>query len=96
METINDFKQEFKLAGDSGDPWGSCMMAWFECAGQVNKRGLIVPWHWEYRPGIGDDGTDPDCYWYDLFEQTPQNTLLSIGELLSRYASILEFQGKSY
>jgi len=92
---LKEFKSELRLTSD-GDNWGNAMGTWFECAGQVNKRGLIVPWHWEYRPGMGSDGTDPESYYYPLFENTDKNDLFIIGEFLCRYCQYLDFKGLSY
>ena len=96
MRTIKEFKTEYNIVSDKCDNWGSSMMAFFECAGQMNKRGLNIPYEWAYSPGMGSDGTDVDSYWYDLFEESTDSVLCNIGNLLHRYTQYLEFKGESY
>lgn len=38
---------------DHGDPWGSTMTLWFECAEELTRRGEDVPEEWDYRAGLG-------------------------------------------
>jgi hypothetical protein len=93
---LQEFKSEFRLMHGNLDIWGDCMDAWFECAGHMYKRNLDIPYEWNYRPGLGSDGTDKESYWYELFESSKDSDLLEIGNLLFRLASILESQGMSY
>jgi hypothetical protein len=95
MDSIKEFKQEYALIGDY-DHWGNAMEAWFECAGQMNKRGLDIPHEWQYRPGMGSDGTDTDSYWHELFSTTPDDILCAIGNLLFRYCAFLKYKGVDY
>jgi hypothetical protein len=94
--TIKQFKAEMRLDDIKHDPWGTCMQAWFECAGRMNKRGLDIPYEWQYRPGLGGDGTDPDSYWYSLFARCGNKQLATIGAFLYRYDRYLRFKGKNY
>lgn len=91
---IKDFKNEFRLI--CTDTWGNAMDAWFECAGQLNKRHLYIPSNWEYRPGITNDGTDSDCYWYEIFKNCTNTELYNIGNYLFRYCQFLRFKGIDY
>lgn len=93
--TLKQFQQEFNLVF-SGDEWGSTLEAWFECAGQMNKRGLQIPDKWEYRPGMGSDGTDPESYWFELFENCTDKNLVTIGNYLFKECEKLKRQGKDY
>lgn len=94
MNTIKEFKNEFRLI--SSDTWGDAMDAWFEIAGQMNKRGLYIPANWEYRPGMGSDGTEPESYWYELFEIASDELLIKIGDFLFRYCEFLRFKEVNY
>lgn len=87
LNSLKEFKDEFRLI--CSDTWGNALDAWFECAGQMNKRGLLIPYEWEYRPGLGGDGTDEDSYWFELFENTNDDLLINIGNFLFRYCQFL-------
>jgi len=91
--TLKKFKNEYRLI--CTDTWGDAMDAWFECAGQMNKRAMEIPRTWEYRPGLGI-GTDTESYWYELFENAKANELVQIGRFLFRYCQYLKFKGKDY
>lgn len=92
--TIKQFKQEFRLV--CNDTWGEAMGAWFECAGRMNRRGLDIPHEWQYRPGMGSDGTDKESYWYSLFGRCGNKQLQAIGNLLFRYCQFLKHKGIDY
>jgi hypothetical protein len=90
---IKDFKNEYRFI--CTDTWGDAMEAWFECAGQMYKRGLSIPASWEYKPGLGD-GTEKDCHWYEIFENAPNNDLEIIGKYLFRYCQFLRYKKVDY
>jgi len=92
--TLKEFKNEFRLV--NCDTWGTAMEAWFECAGRMNRRGLDIPSEWQYRPGMGSDGTDKESYWYPLFGRSGNKQLIQIGQFLTRYCQFLKFKGKDY
>ena len=94
MKTLRDFIDEYRLT--CSDTWGCAMEAWFECAGQLTKRGMSVPNEWEYRPPLGSDGTDEESYWYELFEQATPELMNEIGEFLFRYCMLLKRAKKDY
>jgi len=92
---VKELKNELRLTAD-GDNWGNAMLTWFECAGQMNKRRLAVPVDWQYRPGMGLDGTDEENYFCSLFRSSHDEDLVQIGEFLCRYCRLLEYKGESY
>lgn len=94
--TLTQFKNELRIVGVKLDPWGESMGAFFECAGRMNRRGLDIPAEWNYRPGMGNDGTDKDNYFYSLFARCSDKQLLAIGNYLYRLTNILDKAGKSY
>jgi hypothetical protein len=93
---LQQFKQELRHTDIKYDPWGCTMEAWFECAGRMNRRGLDIPSEWNYRPGMGTDGTDKENHWYAMFGRCGNNQLRIIGNYLYRLSTILEKFGKSY
>lgn len=93
---MKQFINELRIVGTTLDPWGTAMDAWYECAGRMNRRGLDIPIEWNYRPGIGQDGTDKGSYWYSLFARCGNKQLYAIGAFLYRYTNLLERSGKSY
>lgn len=94
--TLKQFKNELRIVGVKIDPWATTMDAWFECAGRMNRRGLDIPAEWNYRPGMGSDGTDKENYWYSLFARCGNKQLLTIGNYLHRLTTALDKAGKSY
>lgn len=94
--TIQEFKHELKGTDIKYDSWGETMSAWFECAGQVWKRGLPIPHEWQYSPGMGGDGTDEDNYWHEMFEAATDEQLTAIGNFLERLSNILKAKGLDY
>ena len=91
---LKEFKSEFRLI--CSDTWGDAMEAWFECAGHLYNRNEQMPGKWEYSPGLGGDGTDEDCYWYELFENATTKELHVIGSYLFRYCEYLKFKKVDY
>ena len=94
MKTLQSFKDEFRLI--CCDLWGDALEAWFECCGQMNKRGILIPECWDYFPGMGGDGTDIDSYWHELFEVVSTRLLKKIGDFLFRYCQFLKFKKMDY
>jgi len=92
--TMKKFKNEFRFA--CSDTWGDAVEAWFECAGQLFKRGEQIPDCWEYSPVLGSDGTDENSYWYELFENAKTVDLIVIGNFLFRYCKYLKFKKVGY
>lgn len=89
---LSDFKNEFRLI--CTDTWSNVMEAWFESVGQLYERGIDIPPKYQYSPGIW--ATDPDSYWFELFEHSTTEQLQDIAEFLFRYSSFLEKAGISY
>jgi len=94
MKTIKDFKDEYRLI--CVDTWGDALEAWFECAGQMNKRKLKIPMPWEYRPAPGTNGTDKESYWHTDFESCSNELLIKIGNLMFRYCEFLRSKKVNY
>lgn len=92
--TLKQFKEEFRLT--CVDTWGNAMDAHFEAVGHLHKRKLKINPSREYHPGAGGNGTDKDCYWYELFVNLPTKQLRKIEEFLFRYCSYLRFKGINY
>jgi hypothetical protein len=91
--TLKEFKNEYRLV--CSDDWGTAMEAWFECAGRMYKKNMLIPANWEYRAGLGDP-CDNDSYFYSLFAHSSKKQLTEIGNFLFRYCQMLKYQGKDY
>ena len=91
--TLKEFKNEFRLI--CSDEWGCAMDAWFECAGRMYKKGMVIPDKWEYRPCLGDP-CERDNYFFSLFAHSSKKQLQEIGNFLFRYCEYLKFKGKDY
>jgi hypothetical protein len=90
--SIKEFKAEYRLI--CVNTWGSALEAWFECAGHLFDRGEPIPSEWCYQPkGLV---TDPDCWWYEIFDTTITEDLREIGEFLFRYCRYLKHKGIDY
>lgn len=94
--TLKQFKAELRLLDIKYDPWGTSMEAFFECAGRMNRRKLPIPAEWQYKPGLGTDGTDKESYWHSLFGRCGNKQLATIGNYLHRLTSALQKAGRSY
>lgn len=82
---------------DSGDPWGSCMSFWFILAAELYLRGADVPERWEYHPSVLMTGhEDSDDYVTDIISEISDESLVHFGNILQRYAHLLERAGHSY
>jgi len=97
MKTLEDFKVEFRFA--CVHVWDDAIEAWFECAGQMNKRGIAIPAEWAYEPGqdlegINNRGTDPESQWHTDFAGLSDELLIRIGNFLFRYLKYLEYHTK--
>ena len=94
----NKFLQKFKVEYRfmSCDIWGDAMEAWFECAGQMNKRGLNISENWKYSPGLGSDGTDKESHWYHSFKSMKNDNLIKLGNFLFRYCQFLRYKKIDY
>jgi hypothetical protein len=90
---LKDFKNDFRSI--CTDTWGDALEGWFECAGQMYLRCLSIPKEWEYSVGSGD-GTDPDSYFHEMFQNANDAELIAIGNLLFRYCEYLRFKGINY
>jgi hypothetical protein len=90
MKTLKDFTDEFRLI--SYDSFEDAKEAWFEAAGQMNKRGLAIPNEWaiDFR---GGDGTEPDSHWHEDFEQCTDELLIRIANFTFRYCRFLQHKG---
>lgn len=91
---LKEFKNEYRLV--CGDTWGDAMEAWFESTGQMNKRGLNIPFEWNYSPGLGGDGTDSESYWFDLMEECTNEEIETIAYFMARYCEYLRFKEVDY
>jgi hypothetical protein len=91
-----DIKHDAMLTWDSYDAWGWAMTWWFEVADEMTRRGLEVPQEWHYKPGLLDFATDAESYEQETLGLADDDALEQFGNILARYARILEHQGKSY
>lgn len=83
------------------DAYGSTMELWFGVADVVYHTGLTVPLDWQYRhspvcTGTFDNWPDAEIQTlYDIGDVTGDE-LIYFGQILARYASILQAMGKGY
>ena len=99
--TYEQLKDYFRLEQDSGDPWGSCMSAWFSVAEYLHFRGHGCPDHWLFRAGCGmsdfnDNPEEDNGLWAEILPATDLGTVGRFGELLNRYSDKLKAAGRSY
>jgi hypothetical protein len=90
-----DIKHDAMLTYDSYDAWGWAMTWWFAVADEMTRRGLDIPATWQYRPGL-DVSRDEDSYEDETLELADDDALEHFGNVLARFARILEHQGKDY
>lgn len=82
------------------DPWGTCMMHGFGIADVLNAYEGETPSEWEYRPAMSGPDTEewPASEYADGYEDdsTRAERLEYAGNVLSRYARLLEHAGRNY
>jgi len=97
MLNYDDIKTEYKLMRDRGDPWGSAMGAWFDLAAELEYRYGETPSEWQYvPPATAGDPREEDSAYFDLFQDASREALVQLGNLLSRYATMLRRAGMDY
>ena len=75
---------------DGGDPYGSTMNIWFECAEHLAQRGEQVPDEWEWRQGLGLDELDP------LFNDYASDYLRLLGNRAMELSDVCKRLGLDY
>ena len=96
-----DIRALFALDFDGGDPWGSTMSHWFAVAGTLYRHDGEIPSHWQYRAALGA-GEAPDDWPETEYEEMVEESTITLadlthaGNVLTRYASVLERAGHSY
>ena len=93
----NELLQEVKGGFDYVDAWGHCMGWLFAIAGEIHDRCQWPDaWDaWEYSPSASG-GRDPDDYWGQLCADATTADLLTTGDILWRYRSMLLTADRSY
>lgn len=98
MKTTNklsEFKSILRMNDVSGDPWGVCMGAFFDCAAHLYEKG-DCPSEWGYNVGWGGNHVDQDSPFFELFYSCSDIELIEIGNYLLRITDILRFKGRNY
>lgn len=93
-ETI---KSEMAVNSGGGDVYGWAMGWWFAIAGRLNDDGEAVPADWSYRPSPFG-GADPDALEDSTLAELalPADTLIYVGNVLSRYIAACKRRGLDY
>lgn len=78
-----------------GDPWGTCMMAFFGLADYMHTKGYSIPDRWRFSPGLSVDTEN------EQFRECKRLRLSALqcarlGRILERWHSILKARGKDY
>lgn len=92
---LKQFKHELR-GNYNCDKWGEVMSAWFECSAHLWMKGAAIPAEWQYTPGMTDNPTDQESYYYSIFKKCSVRQLLIIGNFLYRLERILNKAGLSY
>lgn len=98
----SSLREEFRLAFDPCDAWGS-VMGWFFGVADVlyHHDADLIPDTWRFGHGAGCDGNsldDPDRDIQDGLDDgwwAPED-LVSFGTVLSRFSDMLRTNGGSY
>lgn len=88
---------------DSSDPWGSALNAQFDIAECLHRNGVDVPAHWEFSPGLAasHEPTEEDSTWFAMelevmIKQGHVRNIIDAGNVLARYITLCESEGRSY
>ncbi len=85
-----DIRSEFRSTFDPFDKWSCVIGALFDVAETLYAWGEEVPAAWEFRPGAGEVEVSE---WLEDFDV---DTLEDFGNVLNRWASLLQSRGDSY
>lgn len=85
-------KAEYRL--DGADPWGNGMGWFFAVAAEMDRRNLLIPDEWRYRP----NGHVADLAEYEpsICAAATDEALERFGALLNRYTRLIKHLGKDY
>lgn len=92
---LSEFKALLRMNDVAGDPWGTIVGAWFDCAAHLYEVG-DCPREWRYRPGLGGNVIDKDSPYFDLFNELDAEGLTEIGNYLWRISEALKRKGLDY
>jgi len=93
--TYHELLAEYRLIGDDGDGYGTCMKWFFAVANELDRRNLICPDHWQYRPSpFGPE--KPEDYEQEICSQATEKALIAFGNMLERYYRLLKAAGMDY
>ena len=93
--TLDEFKHELK-GNIKIDPWGYSMSAFFQVCDHLYDRGEDIPHEWGFKAGIGGASPDKEDEYFDLFNDSASNELLTLGHYLQRLTTILKAKGLDY
>jgi hypothetical protein len=99
--TRNPIIERMRDSFDGGDPWGSTMEWWFAIADVITEIDPTqVPSDWKFRQALF--GADTEAFAYQEIIETMRDDgatledLISAGNILTRYASLLKLNGQDY
>lgn len=99
METLTnpmaEFKELLRMNDVAGDPWGTIVGVWFDCAAHLYEVG-DCPAEWQYKPGWGGNVIDTESVYFELFNALNADQLLEIGNYLFRISEALKRKGRDY
>lgn len=92
---MREFKEMLRMNDVAGDPWGTIMGAWFDCAAHLYEKG-DCPREWQYKPGWGGNQLDTESAYFEFFSELDADQLTEIGEYLYRITQALKIKGLDY
>jgi hypothetical protein len=97
MLSYEDMKDELRLFGDDGDPWGTVMSWWFAIADEIYfNRDFDAPTEWQFKPSPIGPSNEPDSYETEVVEQATDDALQKFGALMHRAAQLLKHMNRDY
>lgn len=98
----NPIIEEYRIARDSYDPWGSALSWHFAIADYLTDMGQATPSAWEYQQSLF--GSDHEAYEYKVIEEIFSTTaisyqvesLVNAGNVLGRYSNLCREAGLDY
>lgn len=100
----NPIIEEYRIARDSYDPWGSALAWHFAVADYLTDMGVATPAEWEYQQSLF--GSDTEAYEYvainEIFTDSRTSPvdrvdiLTNAGNVLGRYSNLCRKAGLDY
>lgn len=91
--TVTGLRAEFRAVWDPADKWGTTMGYLFDIAGELHRRGELIPDSWGYAPGLYVPTGEAA---YPGVRRARADSLRKFGNVVCRLSTRIIARGESY